>query len=76
MNMIYIWLIGWLIMSILYYIYKVYIDKDTTINKKVHIWHAFWIGIISWCGIMFCIACLIVCLIIMINDFVEDKLNK
>lgn len=70
------WFIGWLILSIGYYVYKVYIDKDTKVNKKVHAWRAFWTGIFSWIGIFFVIAFFIVGSIAMFDDWIENKLNK
>ena len=70
------WLIGWLIMSIGYYVYKVYIDKDTKVNKKVHAWRAFWSGMLSWIGIFFTISFFIVGCITMLDDWVENKLSK
>ena len=70
------WFIGWFILSIGYYVYKVYIDKDTKVNKKVHAWRAFWAGIFSWIGIFFVIAFFIVGSIAMFDDWIENKLNK
>ena len=46
-----IYFIGWIILSIEYFVYKVFIDKDTRVNKKVHTWYAFLIGIFSWLGV-------------------------
>jgi len=70
------WFAGWLILSIGYYVYKVYIDKDTKVTKKVHAWRAFWSGIFSWIGIFFVIAFFIVGSIAMFDDWIENKLNK
>lgn len=70
------WFVGWLIMSIGYYVYKVYIDKDIKVNKKVHAWRAFWSGIFSWVGIFCIIAGFVACSIDMLNDWIENKLNK
>lgn len=70
------WFVGWFILSIGYYVYKVYIDKDTKVNKKVHAWRAFWSGIFSWIGIFCVIACFIVASIAMFDDWIENKLNK
>lgn len=66
------WLIGWFILSLGYYLYNV-INK--TITKKLHAWHAFWYGIFSWAGIVFCVAFFIAYMICKINDWIENKLN-
>ena len=75
MNVFLFWLIGWFILSIGYYIWKVYIDKDMGKTKKLHAWHAFWIGIWSWIGIIVIIAISIVYGIAIINDWIEEKLS-
>ena len=69
------YLSGWVILSICFYIYKVYIDKDIWTTKKLHCWRSFWHGIFSWFGIIIVGSFLIVGLICAINDWVEDKLN-
>ena len=65
------WVSGWSIMSIGYYIYKVYIDKDYSCSKKLHAWRAFWTGIWSWVGIFFIFTFLIVCGVELLNEWVE-----
>ena len=70
------WLFGWLLLSIGYFIYKIYIDKDHKVTKKVHAWRAFWIGFWSWIGIIFIFSFAIVGIVTMINEWIEDKLNK
>jgi len=70
------WFVGWLIMSIGYYVYKVYIDKDTKVNKKVHAWRAFWAGMSSWIAIFFVVSFFIVGCMAMLDDWVENKLSK
>ena len=71
-----VWFVGWLIMSIGNYVYKVYIDKDTKVNKKVHAWRAFWLGMFSWIGIFFVITFFITGCIALLGDWVENKLNN
>ena len=70
------WLLGWLLLSIGHYVYKVYIDRDIRSTKKLHAWHAFWSGITSWFGIAFWISLYIVYIICEVNDWIEEKLNK
>ena len=70
------WILGWIILSVGHFIYKVYIDKDYKVNKKIHAWRAFWIGMWSWIGIFFVSAFLIVGGICLFNDWIEEKLNK
>ena len=69
------WILGWIILSVGHFIYKVYIDKDKSVNKKVHAWHAFWGGITSWVGIIFWIVLFIVYIICEANDWIEEKLS-
>ena len=69
-----IYLIGWLILSIGYYIYNVYIDEGSE-TKKLYAWRAFWTGMISWIGIIFAVAFLAVGCVFVFNDWVEDKLR-
>lgn len=70
------WLSGWLLLSIGYFVYKVAIDNDHKVTKKVHVWRAFWTGFWSWIGIIFIFAFLMVGGIALFNDWVEDKLNN
>lgn len=70
------WLSGWLLLSIGYFVYKVFIDKDYKVTKKVHVWRAFWAGFWSWLGILLFFIVLIAGCTIEINDWVEHKLNK
>jgi len=69
------WALGWVLLSIGYFIYKVVIDRDRQVSKKVHAWRAFWNGWFSWLGIFVIIAFLIVGGILAINEWVEDKLS-
>ena len=70
------WLSGWLLLSIGYFVYKVVIDNDHKVTKKVYVWRAFWTGFWSWIGIFFVFAFLTVGGIALFNDWVERKLNK
>ena len=45
-----IYLLGWLIFSIGYFIYAIKEDEQ---NKKLAIYHALIYGIVSWLGILF-----------------------
>ena len=67
--------IGWLLFSVGYYIYKVYIDRDRRHNKKLLIWRAFKNGCISWLGIFVIAAFLVVGGILAIDEWVESKLK-
>lgn len=72
-----IYLLGWLILSISHFIYKVYIDDlDDFINKKIQAWRSFWIGFWSWFGILFIIVFLIVGGCALLNDWIETKLSE
>jgi hypothetical protein len=73
---LYFWLSGWIILTIGYYIYKVYIDHDHKVTKKVHAWRAFWTGAWSWVGIFFVFAFLVVGGLSLLNDWIERKLNN
>ncbi len=76
MNALGFWLLGWILLSIGYFIYNVYIAKDMSVNKKVHAWRAFWTGIFSWIGIIFVIAFVVVGYFAIFMDWVEEKLNS
>jgi len=69
------WLLGWVIMSVGYYIYNVYIDEGSE-TKKLYAWRAFWTGFFSWIGIIFVIIFLCVGGMFAFNEWVEDKLSK
>ena len=70
------WLSGWLLLSIGYFVYKVAIDNDHKVTKKVYAWRAFWTGFWSWIGIIFIFVFLLVGGIAIFNDWVEQKLSK
>ena len=74
MDALFIYLIGWLLFSICVYVYNVYGD-DCKESKKVWVWRSFWAGVVSWVGILLCIAIIIVFFIFAINEWVEEKLK-
>ena len=69
-----IYFLGWIILSIGYFIYEVYDYKDADVNKKIKAWRSLWIGAFSWAGIIFVIAFLMVIGIYMTNEWIEEKL--
>lgn len=68
------WTIGWLIYSIVCYIYDVYIDKNNT-SKKLLIYNAFKNGILSWFGIMVIIIFVFIMLLVNIDEKISNKLK-
>lgn len=68
------WVIGWLIYSIVCYIYDVYIDKNNT-SKKLLIYNAFKNGILSWFGIMVIIIFAFIMLLVKIDEKISNKLK-
>lgn len=68
------WAIGWLIYSIVCYIYDVYIDKNNT-SKKLLIYNAFKNGILSWFGIMVIIIFAFIMLLVKIDEKISNKLK-
>lgn len=68
------WLIGWVIYSIVCYIYDVYIDKNNT-SKKLLIYNAFKNGILSWFGIMVIIIFAFIMLLVKIDENISNKLK-
>lgn len=68
------WVIGWVIYSIGYYIYDVYIDKNNT-SKKLLIYNAFKNGIFSWFGIMVIIIFTFIMLLVIIDEKISNKLK-
>lgn len=73
---LYVWLFGWLILSIGYYIFKVYIEKDIYVNKKIHVWRAFKYGALSITGIVVVLVYLLAYLGILIDDKIEKYLKQ
>ena len=68
------WIIGWIIYSIGYYIYEVYIDKSNT-SKKLIIYNAFKFGIWSWLGIIIIITFGFIMLLANIDEKISNKLK-
>lgn len=69
-----VYLIGWFILSVCYYVYTVRIEKSLK-SKKLIIWRSFWTGIFSWLGIFFIGVFLLVGGILAINEWIEEKLS-
>lgn len=68
------WIIGWVIYSIVCYIYDVYIDKNNT-SKKLLIYNSFKNGILSWFGIMVIIIFAFIMLLVNIDEKISNKLK-
>ena len=68
------WIIGWVIYSIVCYIYDVYIDKNNT-SKKLLIYNSFKNGILSWFGIMVIIIFAFIMLLVKIDEKISNKLK-
>ena len=75
MEALYFWLIGWVILSVLNFIYHVYGNNGAEYNKKVWAWRSFWIGGMSWIGIFFIFTFGVLAVCLWINDWVEEKLS-
>lgn len=71
------WVIGWVIYSIGYYIYDVYIDNidNNNTSKKLLIYNAFKNGILSWFGIMVIIIFTFIMLLVNIDEKISNKLK-
>lgn len=69
------WLIGWVLYSVGYYLYEVYAEKPTKVNKKLIIYHAFIYGVASWLGILFIFVMCIVGGIFALHEWIEKKLS-
>ena len=74
MEILIIYLIGWLILSVCYYVYTVHFEKSWK-SKKLIIWRSFWTGIFSWLGIFIVGVFLLVGGILAINEWIEEKLS-
>ena len=68
------WVVGWFIYSIGYYIYEIYIDKSNT-PKKLIVYNAFKIGVLSWFGIMIIITFWFILLLAYIDEKISNKLK-
>lgn len=82
MNIFFIWIIGWIILSLGYYFYNVYIPYGNSeyklkyITKKLIIYNSIKVGIWSWIGIIVYIALFIVYWIIVFDEYIQNKLNE
>ena len=73
METLIIYLIGWILLSIGIFIFKV--ETDNSVSKKLHAWRSFWPGMWSWIGIIVWVTVFIVFLIVEINECIENKLR-
>ena len=76
MGILLTYFLGWLLFSASYYIYNVYIDRNTNESKKLIMYNAFKLGLWSWIGIIFMVAFSIVMIIAVIDEYISEKLNK
>ena len=67
------YLLGCLIFAIGYFIYAIKFDYQ---NVKLAIYHSILAGIFSWLGIVFFIAIGIVCVVVEIHEWIENKLSQ
>lgn len=74
-----IYISGWILFIICYYIYNVYVINNEKYSKKQLIYHGFKYGIFSWVGLFICLIIFIVaelCYWIMcIDEYIENKLK-
>ena len=76
MEVLLIYLLGWLIVWIGYYIHQIYTEVDKWKPKKLIIYKGFTFGFFSWFAIIICISICICYYVIRLNDWIEDKLSK
>ena len=74
MNALLIYLLGWVILSIGYYIYH-NVFNDEYRSKKLIAYRSFTIGFFSWAGIILYIAIVITGLIFSFDDWIVEKLK-
>ena len=75
MEYLLLYLLGWILWSIGYYIVKVYYDKDIWTSKKLIAYRGFISGIWSWFGIFVMITIIITYSICSLNNWIENKLR-
>lgn len=69
---------GWIILSICFYIYLIYIDKSRSIfdrhnlSKKQIAYFSFKCGIFSWFGIFFFFVWVLVSVLVLITCFIDN----
>ena len=68
------YLIGWVILSVCYYVYTVHFEKSWK-SKKLIVWRSFWTGIFSWLGIFVISVFLLIGGILAIDEWIEEKLS-
>lgn len=70
------WISGWILLSVGYFIYKWYYERNLNMAKKLVIYKSFKYGIFSWIGIFFMLGFLIAMSVAMLDDRITDKLIK
>ena len=76
MEILLTYFLGWFLFSVSYYIYNVYIDRNKFESKKLIMYDAFKFGLWSWIGIILIVAFCIVMIIVNIDEYITEKLNK
>lgn len=76
MELLVIYLIGWTVFSISYYVYEVYGHENVWPTKKYIAYNAFKHGIASWFGIIVVLAGVIVYYISKLDEYIEEKLSN
>lgn len=76
MEILLTYFLGWFLFSASYYIYNVYIDRNTNESKKLIMYNAFKLGLWSWIGIIFMVTFGIVMIIACIDEYITEKLNN
>ena len=76
MELLVIYLIGWVLFSVSYYVHEVYGLKNVWPTKKYIAYNAFKYGIASWIGIIVVLAGLIVYYISVLDEYIEEKLSN
>lgn len=74
MNVLLIYLSGWFLLSILYYLFEKYLNRSMD-SKKLIIYKSIKFGLFSWFGIICSIALIFAWLISELDDYIERKLK-
>lgn len=76
MEILLTYFLGWFLFSVGYYIYNVYIDRNKSESKKLIMYDAVKFGLWSWVGIILMVTFGIVMIIVGIDEYISEKLNK
>ena len=76
MEILLIWILGWILLGLSFYIYNVYINRNYNESIKLIIYKSIKFGLWSWFGIIFMIAFGIVMIITSIDNYITEKLNN